>query len=493
MKKIIIILISFIVFTSCSDWLDINPKTAINAKKLFEKEMGFNDAITGFYISLGSTSLYGKELSYGYIEYLSANYDNYPDFINIKPEEVYEYKGISKSKQKTINLEMYNIIANINNFLFYLDKNKDVFKSEDTYKIMKAEALGLRAFIHFDLYRMFGPIYKGNEGVKSISYRKSFDKIPEPRLTSKDFVDDVIEDLKTAEDILNDVDTKVFFGDTWRKDYDPMLHQRQLRMNIYAVKAILARVYLYIGDENSKKEALKYANQVIESNYFSLYKKFDSPIMYKENIFSLHVYELEKIIKSNFSANPNYPASLTDHVYVKEENFNYLYDINKGITTDFRSQKLAFRDVEDEAKSFKYCLKYEQSAYNGDDTEKEIIPLIRLPEMYYIVAECETDPLKSAEALNTVRWARGISYTDEILVGQGYDLNDLREGYDKNHSVRINEIMKEYRKEFFAEGYLFYFYKRHNYKTFWRCPIDDMTSKYKWPLPDNEISFGNNN
>ena len=53
--------------------------------------------------------------------------------------------------------------------------------------------------------------------------------------------------------------------------------------------------------------------------------------------------------------------------------------------------------------------------------------------------------------------------------------------------------MREYRKEFFSEGQLFYFYKRHNYKTFPYCVKEDMSASYQWPLPDNEKTFGNNN
>ena len=61
------------------------------------------------------------------------------------------------------------------------------------------------------------------------------------------------------------------------------------------------------------------------------------------------------------------------------------------------------------------------------------------------------------------------------------------------HTKRVNELMREYRKEFFSEGQLFYFYKRHNYKTFPYCVKEDMSASYQWPLPDNEKTFGNNN
>ena len=64
---------------------------------------------------------------------------------------------------------------------------------------------------------------------------------------------------------------------------------------------------------------------------------------------------------------------------------------------------------------------------------------------------------------------------------------------NKQQTRRINEIMKEYRKEFYAEGQLFFFLKAHNYSTYYGCGLANMTSKeYQMPLPDNEKIFGNN-
>ena len=54
--------------------------------------------------------------------------------------------------------------------------------------------------------------------------------------------------------------------------------------------------------------------------------------------------------------------------------------------------------------------------------------------------------------------------------------------------------MKEYRKEFFAEGKLFFFLKAHNYETWLGCGVNSMTkTQYRMPLPDDETIHGNNN
>ena len=50
----------------------------------------------------------------------------------------------------------------------------------------------------------------------------------------------------------------------------------------------------------------------------------------------------------------------------------------------------------------------------------EKIPLIRLSEMYYILAECVTLQ-ESTDYINKVRNARGISRNYNISVGENYD------------------------------------------------------------------------
>ena len=53
---------------------------------------------------------------------------------------------------------------------------------------------------------------------------------------------------------------------------------------------------------------------------------------------------------------------------------------------------------------------------------------------------------------------------------------------------------KEYRKEFYGEGQLFYFYKRNGYTTFLHSPLSNMTeSNYMFSWPDDETLFGKTN
>ena len=56
---------------------------------------------------------------------------------------------------ENIWLKAYNAIANINNELEYLEKEKSILDPIN-YAIIKGELLGLRAYVHFDLIRLFG-------------------------------------------------------------------------------------------------------------------------------------------------------------------------------------------------------------------------------------------------------------------------------------------------------------------------------------------------
>ena len=60
MKQIIYILLTttMLGLMSCSDWLDVSPKTSIPTDKQFESESGFKDALTGIYLKLGTTTLF---------------------------------------------------------------------------------------------------------------------------------------------------------------------------------------------------------------------------------------------------------------------------------------------------------------------------------------------------------------------------------------------------------------------------------------------------
>lgn len=72
MKKIYFNIISLMMaaisFSSCSDWLDINPSDEIKEEFLFNNGDGFQTALNGIYRQMASFSLYGSNLTWGIVD-----------------------------------------------------------------------------------------------------------------------------------------------------------------------------------------------------------------------------------------------------------------------------------------------------------------------------------------------------------------------------------------------------------------------------------------
>lgn len=466
MKKCIInTCLGMLLFCSCSDWLDVKPKTTVEEEEVFSREIGFKEALTGIYIKMTSTELYARNLSYGFLDILGQRYEN--DELAYSGELFYTFPSTeTESYTEKIWGEMYNVIANVNNLLHYCDKNRRVFTTGHYYEIIKGEALGLRAFLHFDLLRMYGPVYKDNPTAKRIAYRTEFNRNPKEMQPSNVVIDSIIADLKKAEILLKDTDPLNFdFPVTDESEMmsgkDAFLVYRHKRMNLYAVKALLARVYLYAGN---KEEAGNYANQVIGSGYFELIGNASDILRSREILFSVYVDKFDQQIEE-----------LTNKTfyYIMNRSFlNEMFDVANDGMNDVRIREGVAFDYDSYGDIT--MRKYKQE--NLWESTKGTIVLIRLSEMYYILAECAETPEEAAVFLNKVREIRGIDY----VVCNGSNL--------------LHEIEKEYRKEFYGEGQLFFFYKRHGYPTFLHCPVSNMVEQnYMFSWPDNESLFGKTN
>lgn len=455
---IISICLCAVCFASCSDWLNVEPKTTVKEEEVFSRELGFKEALTGAYIKMASTGLYARDLSYGFLDVLGRRYSPGSE------DNLYYVFPSSKNESRVEKIwgDMYNVIANLNNLLYYCDKNRHVFTTEHYYEIIKGEALGLRAFLHFDLLRMYGPIYKEHPDLKRMAYRTEFNKVPASMQPSNVVVDSIIADLKKAEALLKDADPLRFdFPTTTLEEKnmtgDRFLVYRHKRMNLYAVKAMLARVYLYAGNLAA---AADYANQVIHSGQFELLNNDNDVLRSKEIIFSVYIDKFSDQIQN---------LETTTSYLVKEDHLKLIFDVATDGMNDFRLKEgVSFENTSSGMRMSKY------SQDNKWPSTEGTIVLIRLAEMYYILAECAGTAEDAFGYLDIVRGTRGIDPVGNRL-----------------ESNRLNEIEKEYRKEFYGEGQLFFFYKRHAYKSFLDQPMVNMTeANYMFNWPENEVLFG---
>lgn len=60
--------------------------------------------------------------------------------------------------------------------------------SEDMYKLIKGEALGLRAFCHLDLLRLYGPIPGKQTDKKILSYAREVSRQNMPCIHGQEYI-----------------------------------------------------------------------------------------------------------------------------------------------------------------------------------------------------------------------------------------------------------------------------------------------------------------
>lgn len=442
------------LFSSCEGFLNVNPSNEIAASEQFSSEVGFQEALSGAYTLMTVPELYGREMTFGFMDVVAQQYGIFSDMSSpYFYAQYFEYnKGGSISLCDNVWCKQFTVLANVNDILAFVDENRNVFSTQESYKLVKGEALAMRAFLHFDLLRLYVPYDADRTStLKVMPYVEEFTKNTSVSLTFKEVADKIIGDLTNAADLMrNDpIVTGEASSDTYFKN-------RIYHLNYYAVKALLARVNLYIGEKN---EAAKCASEVIEAQknkgLFQFVKSGDVSGQDRSRLdrtfSSEHVFTLNVIDLQDYTLGYTYQINETSKLLCRKP----IEDIFEGYS-EYRS---SFFETESGVKNV-------PSKFWQVDKTKEFIhkmPMIRISEMYYILAECNED----IEHLNTVRTARNIP---DMLTA--------------DHILQ-DEILKEYKKEFIGEGQLFYYYKRLMVPD-----IEFMPPNYILPMPKEEIDFG---
>jgi len=466
--------IALIGLTSCDKFLDVSPKSQIPADLHFSRESGYFDQLVGVYTKMCEPAMYGREMTFGLIEVLSQNYDLGPANV-YRDAAAYDYTNSTvRPRIDGIWSNTYNCIANLNLMLEYIDKVDPKIFRDNNRNVYKGEALGLRAFLHFDMLRIFAPSHLANPNALAIPYVTVY----APRLTQQSTVsaalDFIIRDLQQAITLL--VHDPIYVeGAEWGER-----NVRKAYFNYYAAVATLARVYLYKGD---KVNALRYAEEIIaapdpansafnwtHSSALDAAREGDRERLYTpEHIFQFRVSNMADLINPWFtrhtSATIN-PNSLCPNDAKEEIIFEYAM----GYGNDHRRQN--WFKYDGAARYLSKYWQYEGGLYN------QRFPIIRMTEAYYIAAEIlkDSDKNKAIELLNTVR---GIRRLGSFPLPMTLTAEEVQ-----------NEIFKEYRKEFLAEGQLFFYYKRLNRPTIEGASVPTDSRVYVLPLPDNEVDFG---
>jgi len=478
---------------SCKKWLDITPQSQVSLDDLYKTPEGFEEALNGVYIRCAQSDIYGDELSCGFLDVMAQDYTTSAlnDALGYTQTQRFNYQDANFMKHRDSAWGgLYNAIVNTNLILSNIDAKKNIFKGNE-YSLIKGEALALRGFLHFDLFRMFGSSLNSPQPTTGIPYVTKYTNTVTAMNTPAEVMFNILADLNGAKDLLKTSDpilsnTYVIAypnsdSSTEASNDSLFLQNRRYRLNYFAVCGELARVYLY---QNDKTNALANAKEVIDSKKFPWTAQADflntdaktkDPILYKELLFSWYCPWETKHLHDRFLNN-------TSGLYLSQADAQYLYETNGVGGEDFRYKQWLTINSSGNMELQKYA---RNAAYLGTDNDQsynlypQAIPSLRLSEMYYIAAEASYDanPTSAIDYLNKVRNARGI--------GASVTAN--------TKSDFTNELLKDARKELLGEGQIFYMYKRLYHNIVGQNGAVTVASDkiFTLPLPVNEIQFGN--
>lgn len=457
----------------CDSWLDVKPSDRVSEDKVFESEHGFYSALNGVYIELIKPELYGATLSCEMIELMGQRYTVKPDNTNYRDVVEFKYnEDYPKGRLQNLWNAAYKLILDCNMILKNTETRREVL-SDQGYAVIKGEVLALRAFLHFDLLRLFGPVYKTKASASSIPYVEQMGVSVSELMPADSLIQHkLLRDLQEAERLLYSADPVVTVGLQMKEQDDNTYAFRGLRLNYYAVLALQARVYMYIDD---KENALRYARMVTDASEretyfpFSSYQEILGNAGYPDYVFSsdmlfgLYNTDRNDLYKSYFdqenaSTNLLVPRVGTIEALYGGEEADWRYSLWKSSIVPGDKSLICNR------------FKKTSDSYFFEN----LMPLIRVSEMFLIAAECCTDPDEAYGYLNTLRNHRGLVNVSDKLA---------------------THLDHEYSKEFLCEGQLFFYYKRKNAP----AVISGITGKsvtmteaaYVPALPDSEIKYRN--
>ena len=451
MKKIIytIIIACTTLFASCDSWLEVKPYDQIAEGELQKSEEGYQKMLNGIYIDLNSDALYGQTLSVEMIEVMGGAYTigtdnsvwgNYKDLSSYQYNTEYWRNRLDQTWNKA-----YALILNCNKILETIDGNKNLF-TDGSYYIIKGEALALRAMLHFDMLRLFGPVYSKDSDKKAIPYYTKQTNSPEPILTAQEVMEKITTDYEDALNYLaNDpVKTEGTMMSSTEDGSSNFLRYRALRLNYYAVEALMARAYLYMGN---KAEAFKYATDVIKTADQNIFPFVDKNLVIgspadPDRIFSSEVlFALTNTSRGTIHKNFFDPSRLPNYVFRMDDSMMSNLVYGGAATTGGYQDDYRYRACWMATGSNRYFYKYSDMVANGS-IQNTMIPMVRLGEMFLIAAESQSGDLKAGvQYVNALRRNRGVASLTTLTP-------DL--------------LKYEYIRELYGEGQLFFLYKRLN-------------------------------
>jgi hypothetical protein len=339
-NKIILYLFFVVLFASCENELNVEPKQREDASITLSTEAGITNILTGTYALAANGNAYGgRILVYADLLGVSAAI-NTTDF---------RWRGTFGELRQMYNKEMlsdniiiegtysrcYEMINAANTVIENIDKVKDPNKRT----VMIGEANFLRSLAYFDLVRFFAKPYVSGQANNQLGV------VIRPNAIYN-FNTDLSKERSTVDEVY-----KVII-DGLNLAYANLPDQNSFYADKYAAKALLARVYLQQGNYDEARDA---ANDVIENSGHGLSQTYAAAFNHDtdltEDVFAIQitkqtgVNDLVTFYASESNGGRNGDFSIRDHYLEKFSDpddrvaFNYVDDgTGRTLTSKYTDQ-----------------------------------------------------------------------------------------------------------------------------------------------------------
>ncbi len=421
-----LVLLGGILFSSCDDFLTEEPSVTLPPEEAISRLKDLEYAVNGVLSTSLNRYYYGGDFVVS-ADLKGSDCRSIGGNNQISPVGRYQHTQYT-DYSRVPYLTGYTMLARINNII---ENSADLPETDPTdQSVVKARLMGelyaLRGLVHFDMARLYAQLPTVATDLNAVQSGvpisdKVFPREYRPlRATLTQTYKQVVDDLTQGITLLEPYKGSKVNG----------------RINYWGTKALRARAYLYLGQNN---EALADAVDVITNSGYTLLTKDGYAASWEREGASETIFEILTTDLYNAQRNsPGFYCAAAGYGEVAATDaFRTFLDADPTNLKDVRSKIIVYEQSSTGSNKGYYIKKYP----GRGNLYVNNIRVIRLAEVYLIAAEAAvkggtaTGALGAEEYINKLRQNRIEGYTDVA-------------------SVTLTDVLNERRKELAAEGHM---------------------------------------
>ena len=132
MKNLLLMSCLIFCLAGCQDWLTIQPETQVTKEDMFKTQGGFYDALIGCYTLMRDNYSPDASMVVGGVEYMANLWITATDGGTAYDFASHDYRAdLVEMNLSQLFLKQYEIIANVNTLLEYIDIQNNVLTEDE--------------------------------------------------------------------------------------------------------------------------------------------------------------------------------------------------------------------------------------------------------------------------------------------------------------------------------------------------------------------------